>query len=72
MKKTDECVQTSACDEPFCDMSLASLVKKILLEIWLEISVTSPKPCSSEAFYTIWHLIIIITAHLKCLFIMHV
>jgi hypothetical protein len=72
MKKTDECVQTSAWDEPFCDMLLASLATKFLLDIWLETSVTSPKACSSEVFYTIWHLISIITAHLKCLYIMHV
>jgi hypothetical protein len=30
MKKKDECVQTSALDEPFCDMSLANLATKVL------------------------------------------
>lgn len=68
--KPDECVQTSALDESYSDMLLANFEAKFLLVILLEMSVTSPKSYSWDAYFTIWRLIIIITARLNCLFIL--
>jgi len=50
MKKTDKCVQTSAWDEPFCDMSLASLTKSSYWRFDLKFQSHLRKPALQRPF----------------------